>query len=272
VSTVGAEPFSQFLAGRLEMSFDGKACVRVVHRAEVVREGSISSLEDYMADRAPYYYKDPGQVAELFKGPYFLSAIRKVLLKLPKAASFRESHFGEIMAAVYGEEILGLRLLYSKLAGLTSENANAYKMDLLFYRPAADPAEFIFAEVKSSMKTAEEGLPAKHDKSCFPNLFNSFNHYDRGDLEFDLAAIEERLDDIPQPDRDVIRRSLLPHQSPEVRFAGFCVIDGSTHDDDESSLLATRKNERVFDVDLLCVAELPAVVDATFQRLEAIKP
>jgi hypothetical protein len=272
MSAVGAAPFNQFVAGRLEMTFEGKTCVRVVHRAEVTREGSTSSLEEYMADRAPYYYKDPSQVAELFKGPYFLSAIRKVLLKLPKAAGFRESHFGEIMAAVYGEEILGLRLLYSKLAGLTSENANAYKMDLLFYRPGADPAEFIFAEVKSSMKTADEGLPSKHDKSCFPNLFRSFNHYDHGDLEFDLAAIEERLDDIPEPDRAVIRRSLLPHQDVAVRFAGFCVIDRSTHDVDESSLLATRKSKRAFDVDLLCVAELPAVVDATYQRLEAIKP
>lgn len=254
------------------MTFEGKKCARVVHRAEVAREGTTSSLEDYMADRAPYYYKDPNQVADLFKGPYFLSAIRKVLLKLPKAASFRESHFGEIMAAVYGEEILGLQLLYSKLAGLTSENANAYKMDLLFFRPGAAPAEFVFAEVKSSMKTAAEGLPAEHDKTCFSNLFSSFKRYGDGDLEFDLAAIEERLGDIPEPDRAEIRRSLLPHQEREVRFAGFCVIDDSTHDSKESSLLATRKSKRSFNVDLLCVAELPAVVDATFAQLDDLKP
>ena len=44
-----------------------------------------------MADRTPYYYKDPAQVAALFEGPYFLSAIRKVLLKLPTAPNFKES-------------------------------------------------------------------------------------------------------------------------------------------------------------------------------------
>jgi Cap4 SAVED domain len=254
------------------MRFEGKTCVRAVHRADVVRQGATSSLEEYMADRTPYYYKDPAQVATLFEGPYFLSAIRKVLLKLPTAPNFKESHFGEIMAAVYGEEILGLRLLYSKLAGLTSENANAYKMDLLFYRPGVDPAEFIFAEVKSSMKTAAEGLPAGHDKTCFPSLFDSLNRYDDGDLEFDLGAVEERLSGLPPDDQGAIRRALLPHRPRDVGFAGFCVIDRSTHDHGESAVLATRKNKNVFDVDLLCVAELPDVVEETFRRLEALKP
>jgi hypothetical protein len=272
METPETAPFNQFLEGRLEMQFEGKTCVRTLHRAEVKRDGETSTLEEYMSDRAPYFYKDPTQVAALFEGPYFLSAIRKVLLKLPKAANFRESHFGEIMAAVYGEEVLGLRLLYSKLAGLTSENANAYKMDLLFYRPGADPAEFVFAEVKSSMKTAAGGLPAGHDKSCFPSLFDSFNRYKDGDLEFDLATIEERLASLPTDDQEAIHRSLLPHRSRHVGFAGFCVIDHSTHSDDECSVLATRKNDLAFDVDLLCVAELPEVVDETFKKLDAIKP
>jgi hypothetical protein len=265
--------FDQFLhGGRLELKLDDREVVRALHRAEIVRQTDIAKLEEYMAERVPYFYKEPKEMAKLFEGPYFLTAIKKVLMKLPTAESFRESHFGEIIAGVYGEEVLGLRMLYSKLAGLTSENANAYKMDLLFYRPGNDPAEFVFAEVKSSMKTAEEGLPAGHDKSCFPNLFDSFNKYKEKDLEFDLAAIEERLNKIAEPDREILRQSLLPHRPRNIQYAGFCVIDQSTHDPDESSLLATRKNNRVFDVDLLCVAELPHVVTATYGLLEAVKP
>jgi hypothetical protein len=270
VTEIGFERFVH--GGRLAMRFEGREIVRAVHRAEIVRQTDIAKLEEYMAERVPYFYKEPKEMAQLFEGPYFLTAIKKVLMKLPTAESFRESHFGEIIAGVYSEEVLGLRMLYSKLAGLTSENANAYKMDLLFFRPGSDPAEFVFAEAKSSMKTAEDGLPAAHDKSCFPSLFDSFNKYKEKDLEFDLAAIEERLDKIAEPDREILRQSLLPHRPRNIHYAGFCVIDQSTHDEDETAVLATRKNDRVFDVDLLCVAELPHVVTATYGLLDAVKP
>lgn len=220
-----------------------------------------------MADRAPYFYKDPAEIAKLFEQGYFLSAVRKVLLRLPTAESFRESHFGEILAGVYGEEILGLERLYSKLALLTAENANAYKMDVLFYRPGRDPAEFVLAEVKSSMKSADDGLPSGHDRSCFASLFTSFNRYKARDLEFDLAAIEERLPLISEPDREVMRRALLPHRTRNIHYAGMCVIDTSTHDEKESVMLGTRKNDRSFDVDILCVAELSDVVEKTFALL-----
>jgi hypothetical protein len=268
-----AAGLNQFVhGGRLAMTFEGKTLVRAVHRAEIVRAGDTSVLEEYMAERVPYFYKSPHDIAKLFEGPYFLDAIRKVLLKLPSAENFRESHFGEILAGVYGEEVLGLRMLYSKLAVLTAENANAYKMDVLFYRPGQDPAEFVFAEVKSSVKTADHGLPAGHDKSCFASLFDSFNKYTASDVEFDLAAVQERLDTLPLPDREVIRQSLLPHRARSIQFAGFCVIDRSTHNESESAVLATRKNDRTFDVDLLCVAELPDVIGATYDLLEAVKP
>lgn len=260
--------FAQFLhRGRLRLTFDGRELVRAVHRAEIVRRSDVSLLEKYMADRVPYFYKDPAEIAKLFEQGYFLSAVHKVLLRLPTADSFRESHFGEILAAIYGEEILGLERLYSKLMLLTAENANAYKMDVLFFRPGCDPAEFVLAEVKSSMKNAADGLPSRHDKTCFANLFTSFNKYTARDLEFDLAAIEERLPRIPQPDREVIRKALLPHRARNIHYAGMCVIDTTTHDEKESVMLGTRKNDRSFDVDILCVTELSDVVDETFELL-----
>jgi hypothetical protein len=62
---------------------------------------------------------------------------------------------------------------------------------------------------------------------------------------------------------------LLPHRERLVQYAGFCVIDRSTHNDGEIARLATRKNQKIFDVDLLCVTELPDVVGATFTALAA---
>ena len=260
--------FRQFVhAGRVAMQFKGPKVVRAVHRSEVSRRTTTSSLERYMADRVPYFYKEPAAIAESFGKGYFVSAIQEILLKLPTADSFRDSHFGEILAAVYAEEVLGLKRLYSKLALLTAENANAYKMDVLLYRPGCDPAQFVFAEVKSSMKTAADGLPPGHDKVCFKKLFTSLNDYSESDLRFDLAAIGERFPQISQPDRDIIANSLLPHNQQHVEYAAFCVIDHSTHDDRESRLLATRSSNKVFEVDLLCVAELPDVVDGTYSIL-----
>ncbi|HSS34205.1 MAG TPA: Hachiman antiphage defense system protein HamA [Solirubrobacterales bacterium] len=251
----------------MALTFDGHRVVRSVFRSELLRESNVSTLEAYMADRLPYFYKSPAEIAALFEEGFFLDAVGRVLLKLPLKESFRESHFGEIIAGVYGEEALGLKLLYSKLRLLTAENANANKMDLLFFRPGTDPTEFVFAEVKSSMKTEADGLPAGHEDSCFSNLFASLNRYRQRDLEFDLALIQERMEVVDAREAEVIRRSLRPHAQRKIEYAGFCVIDRSTSDDDEAKVLATRKNEKAFDVDLLCVAELPEVVAATFEKL-----
>lgn len=261
--------FAQFVhGGRLVLQFVDKAPVRAVYRSDIVRTTDSATLEAYMADRVPYFYKPASEIAAAFEEGFFLSAIKDVLRKLPTAATFRESHFGEIVAGVYGEEVLGLRRLYSKLTLLTAENANAFKMDVLFYQPGTDPVEFVFAEVKSSTKTAADGLPACHDKTCFPSLFASLNKYKAADLDFDLDLIKERMADLPDEDRETIKRSLLPHRARHLRYAGFCVIDSSTHDNGEASLLATRKNEKKFDVDLLCIAELPEVMTATYEALE----
>jgi hypothetical protein len=261
--------FAQFVhKGRLAMSFDDAQGVRAVYQAEVIRNGKSSSLEGYMADRTPYFYKEPSVIAQKFGEGYFISAMRSVLLRLPTAANFKESHFGEIISAVYAEEILSLRRLYSKLALLTAENANANKMDILFYRPGTEPLEFVLAEVKTSMKTAADGLPARHDESCFSSLFRSLNEYGKQDLEFDLAAISEHLQELPNAERDEVRTALLPHAERKITYAAFCVIDVSTHDETESAVLGKRKNDKTFDVDLLCVADLPEVVDNTYGILE----
>lgn len=261
---------TQFLhGGRMQLQFSGSDLVRAVHHSRILRTSEFSTLEAYMADRTPYFYKDPAEIAKAFKEGYFLSAMKEVLCRLPNAKTFQESHFGEILVGVYGEEILGLRRIYSKLAFLTAENANAYKMDVLFYRPDTDPAQFVLAEVKSSMKSASDGLPAGHDKTCFASLFASLNKYGTDDLEFDLAAIKERMSELPDNEREAITNALLPHRERLVQYAGFCVIDRSTHNDGEIARLATRKNQKIFDVDLLCVAELPDVVAATFTALAA---
>lgn len=256
------------------MTFEGLKPVRAVHHAEILRrlEGDPDLvLDELLADKVPYFYRPPSSVARNFGEGYFISAIRETLRRLPTAENFQESHFGEILAAIYAEDVLGLRKLYSKLTLLTAENANAYKMDVLLYRPNTDPVVFVFSEVKSSTKTADDGLPAGHDKSCFASLFRSLNGYRRGDLQFDLDLIKEHLAELPEEDTERIRRALLPHQPRHIEYGAYCVIDNSTQDPNEAKLLATRANKKSFEVDLLCVTELPDVVESVFRTLDRLR-
>lgn len=248
-----------------------KSMVRSVYVSELVSQsGSKDNLDDYIADKAPLYYRDLSSIYDSLNDGYFLTTIKETLRKLPTSDSFRESHFGEIAACIFTEEVMGLRRLYSKLSLLTSENANAYKMDLVLYNPNVEPLEFVFCEVKSSPKSSIDGLPAGHDKSCFADIFNSLNGYVDRDLEFDLAAAKDRISGLPEQDRAKVREALKPYSNAKVKYAGIAVIDSSTQDTNETTLLATRKNKKEFDVDLLCIEAYPTTAQSVYERLEAL--
>lgn len=248
-----------------------KTMVRTVYVSELVSESiNKNSLDDYISDKAPLYYRDLSSIYDSLNDGYFLTTIKETLRKLPTSDSFRESHFGEIAACIFTEEVMGLRRLYSKLSLLTSENANAYKMDLVLYDPSSTPLEFIFCEVKSSPKSSTDGLPVGHDKSCFADIFNSLNGYAQSDLEFDLAAAKDRISNLPEPDRSRVRDALKPYSNSIVKYAGIAVIDSSTKDANETAILATRKNKKIFDIDLICLEAYPSTAQSVYDRLEAL--
>jgi len=260
-------PLNRFLVRRAQFVCDRDAC-RTVTESSVVCEVHGTRLASYVADRAPLFYRKLEQiVADLHTG-YFLTAFRDTLAKLPTAQSFKESHFAEILAGLFAEDIHGLYRLYSKLSLLTAENANAYKMDLLFCDPATDPVTFLFAEVKSSCKYAADGLPAGHDKSCFADLFATFKKYDDADLGFDLTAARDNLAMLPPNDAEKVRNALLPYAARSIKFAGFVIIDDSTRDASETKVLATRQASKPFDVELICVEKLKETVTETYTQLQ----
>lgn len=265
--------FQQFLqVTRAELSVVDRTFVRAVYKSEIVRATKHSTLESFVVGKAPYYYRDPAKIAASIKGETdFTKAIRDALIRIPTEDSFKESHFAEILASIFVEHALGLTRLYSKLSLLTAENANAYKMDLVLFDPVPDPIEFVFAEVKSSPKHARDGLPAKHDRGCFASLFSSINKYEASDREFDLSAIEDRMRELPSGDQDRVRSALEPHKEVAVRYAGICVIDASTFKLEEAATLGARKNQKTFDVDLLCVTELRDAAHSVYRRLEDIR-
>lgn len=260
--------FSSFLkVTRAKMSCTGNAC-RIVYESAVAENSGGILLSQYVADRAPLFYRDPANIFAELKDGYFLSAVRSTLAKMPTVNTFQESHFGEITAGIFAQEALGLVLLYSKLALLSAENANAFKMDLVLCDPSKDPIEFVFGEVKTSTK---DQVPANHDKSVFADLFNSIREYEETDKEFDLTAARDRLTPLSEPLQTRIRTALKPYSDSPVRYAGFVVIDRGTHDPEESNVLHTRKSKKAFDVDLICVESLAKSGEAAYKILEEVR-
>ena len=149
---------------------EGAEAKRFVHLSRIAHAVEEHQLAEYMADRAPLFYRSPHQIADILNEGYFRTAFREALRKLPTSSHFRNSHFGEILSAMFAEEVVGWRLIYSKLKLLTAENTNPFKMDLVFFDPNRSQPTLVLGEVKSSMKSR---VPANHHKSCYPSLFDS---------------------------------------------------------------------------------------------------
>ena len=221
-----------------------------------------------MADRAPLFYRSPDRIVETLDQGYFLTAFREVVRRLPTSSHFRDSHFGEILSAIFAQEVLGWRLIYSKLRLATAENSNPYKMDLVFFDPNHEVPTIILGEVKSSMKTQ---TPARHDRSCYPSLFDSLREYSAEDLEYDLTAARDNIEQLPKNERETVMEALLPYAQRDTLYAGFSVIDSVTRSDSETLVLATRQSPKTFDVELVCVDELSDVSESTYGILDEMR-
>lgn len=245
--------------------------VRVVYHSEVVAANEDAALAPFLRDTVPGFYRPIADLTRDISAGYTISPLLQNLIRLPTADSFRESHLGEIVACHFAERVLSLRKLYSKLSTLTSENANAYKMDLVLYDPASSPLEFVFGEVKCSPKSPADGMPPGHDRSCFPKLFRSLNDYGKDDLAFDLAAIADAIRDFPPDERDRIRRALLPYATKRIRYLGITVIDAATFVPEEARMLGTWSSNKAFDVDVVGIERFGALADEVYGPLDQLR-
>jgi hypothetical protein len=236
-----------------------------------VREANGYRLARYMADRAPTFYRDPRLIIEKIRQGYPDTAMQAVYRRLPTREGFQKSHFGEILSAVFAEEQLEWRPIYSKLSVTTSENSNANKMDVLMYVPDTNPLKFVFIEVKSSQRICLTKKRAYHNSGCYKDLFDTLEGHSENDKEFDLDAVESNIDKIRESDRDIIRDTLVPYGPKIVTYAGFCVIDASTKDDGELQFLALQPHSKDIDVDVIAIDNLPKLTGDTWARLDRIR-
>lgn len=268
------KPLEQFVKINRVRFTSEKTMVRAVHCSDVLRTSKLSStlkLETLLFDRVPLFYRDPDKIYGRLKDGYFATAFSETLHMLPNSSHFRNSHMGEIFAMLFAEEIMGLRRIYSKLSTLTTQNSNAYKMDLVMYDPNTQPVEIVFVEVKSSDKFSVDGSPVNHDKSCFSSLFSSINGYKAGDAEYDLTAARDNLKNLASNEQERVRESLKPYSGANIRTVGIVVIDNTTYNDAEIDVLATRKNNKSFDVDVVAVERFGDLADTVFTKLEHLR-
>ncbi len=137
--------------------------------AEIVRQGWHSFLECtqsnrdlayYLAGQYPWFYRSPEKVSEDVLGRCnALDLFYDLAIKAPTNPKFQQSHCGEILAALYLEDVLGFRRLYSKLALTTSENTNVHKMDGFFVDTKQSPYLYIAVEAKSSIMPNKQRPP-----------------------------------------------------------------------------------------------------------------
>ena len=259
---------NRFIAqGRVSIH-DGAQARRQIYLSRIVRSMDGDRLDDLMADRVPLYYRSPEAIAEMLYDGYFRTAFLEAVRRLPTSTHFRESHFGEILSAVFAQEVVGWRLIYHKLRLVSSENSNPYKMDLLFFDPNRAVPTIILGEVKSSMKAES---PAAHDNSCYASLFDSLRDYTEDDLQYDLTAARDHVNELPKDEQEVVRRALMPYTDGQILYAGFVVIDTNTRNERETSVLATRRSAKEFDIDLVCVDDISEVCESTYRILDRMR-
>jgi hypothetical protein len=103
--------FAQFVTVlRAPLTADSTS-VRVVAHSHIVREANSYKLSTYVGDRAPLFYRDVERIVETLRSGFFGTAYQETLARMPSSESFQNSHFAEIAAGIFSEEVLKLKRL-----------------------------------------------------------------------------------------------------------------------------------------------------------------
>lgn len=261
-------PLTRFVSIARDVLTCSGTAVRIGHISEIHEKVDEDLIYEYLADELPFFYRNIEDIVSSLRDGYFRTTIRDTLNKLPKAKSFKESHMGEIISAIFARDVLGLKILYKKLTLLTAENSNAYKMDLVLYRIDGDVVYIIFGEVKMSAKSSVTAGKT-HKNSIYPSLFSSIKQYETKDRDFDLAAAKDQIKYLDLPEREIIAEALKPYSGKKkIEYAGFIVIDLLTKDIKDMEMLLTKPSNKEFNVDVICVQNLSDNIINSYEALE----
>ncbi len=235
---------------------------------------SASSLTHHLAGQIPYFYREPEKIASDFSARHnALDMIVDLATKAPTSEKFRQSHAGEILCALYCEEVLHLKRLYSKLSLTTSENTNVHKMDAFFVDASTKPYQYFAVEAKSSILPTPATKFRGHRYGILKQLIVSLDSYTTDDRRFDFTVIRDNLEN-PQfttIEKETIRRDLIPPGPTHLSHLGMATIYETTVDQKDDSYILTEPSQCNFTYRCLIVSDLAALAKKSYDEIESLK-
>lgn len=243
-----------------------------------IREGWRSYLADGYMDFAlshlvggqlPYFYRSPDKISNEFKSRHnAIEMIIDLAVKMPSSEKFQTSHCGEILCAIYLEDILGLKRLYSKLTLTTSENTNVHKMDGFFVDISTNPFVYYAVEAKCSILPTSKTKFSGHRHGILNQMITSLKGYDDNDERFDFTAIRDNLEvgSFTDNESGQIRKDLIPPGPEQLKNIGMAAINVCTVDEKDDDFILTEPCSREFDYYCLAVTDLTSLANKSYSN------
>lgn len=231
-------------------------------------------LAHCLAGQIPYFYRSPDKIAEDFiSRANALEIFVDLATKAPTSPKFQQSHCGEIIAALYLENVLGFRRLYSKLTLTTSENTNVHKMDGFFVDTRQSPYTYIAVEAKSSIRPTEKSGFSGHRYGILKQIIESLQNYDSGDKRFDLTVIRDNLEKFAYSaeEQTQIKKDLMPPGPEKLVHIGMATINESTVSEKDDIFILCEPCIKAFTYRSVVVADLSELVKKAYGLVHELK-
>jgi hypothetical protein len=231
------------------------------------------SLAHHLAGQLPYFYRDPQKLAkefaeEMAKRRNALDLLYDLTVKMPTTAKFQQSHCGEILSALFLEEVLDLRRLMCKLTLTTAENTNVHKMDGFFVDTSTDPMTFYAVEAKSSILPTKDTKARGHRYGILGQLISSLEKYGAVDERFDFTTVRDNLEtSFSATEQEAIKSELFPPGPKNLVRLGMAVINECTVDIKDDDYVLTQDCAVDFTFRAITVANLAGLSEAAYNNV-----
>lgn len=257
----------------LQVSSSGNSPVREGKRAHLNEMFSGNTLAHHLGGQLPYFYRTPSKLqkefaAEMAKRRNALDLLFDLTVKMPTSSKFQQSHAGEILSALFLEEVCGLRRLMCKLTLTTAENTNVHKMDGFFVDTSTSPFTFFAVEAKSSILPTKKTKVRGHRYGILAQMISSLENYGPLDQRFDFTTVRDNLEEFFNPtEREAIRSELFPPGPKKLVRLGMAVINECSVDAKDDDYILTEAPHVEFTYRAITVADLSNLAQCAYSKI-----
>ena len=277
---VDAEPrmgVDNFLTDRVTLSPSRArlTALREGQRATLCDGQEPNTLAYLLSGQLPYFYRSPAKIAAEFAARHHaLEMLADIAIKLPSHPKFQQSHCGEILAALYLEEVLGLTRLYCKLSLVTSENTNVHKMDGFFVDIRTTPFTYYAVEAKCSVQPTGRSRFSGHRYGILRQLIHSLDSYTSLDKRFDLSLVRDHLENenFTADQQTTIRRDLIPPGPTNLVYLGTASINQSTVCQKDDDYILSTPCSQNFSFYCIAVSDIKHLATSSYARVLSLIP